>query len=376
VSDPAAGLSVGLQLFPGAARDVVAEARTAEALGFSSVWVADHFHGAGRETGWVVPECFTTLAAIAASTERVGLGSCVVSTTKRDPAQIAHAALTLSQLSGGRFALGLGTGFGPDLRAFGAGARKPAARLEATLGVLDELFASSPDRPYSGDWEERHFEGAFLNLPGAEPPPVLLAAIGPRLLKLTGQRADGWLPFGLTPEVYAQFLERLAPQRPGFAPKLWLPTFVERPGEDRSAEAEATGRLYLSMAPGVLEATLDGSGFEGVVPNSLDWTPETARQIGESIPRELALAAVLHGSPEQCLATLEKFERAGCREVVLRITDAEQRPADAAYIAENVLAPLEESGTGASGSAQSNPDVDIEGVGVDLHTRSEHGIEH
>ncbi|MBB4661395.1 LLM class flavin-dependent oxidoreductase [Conexibacter arvalis] len=324
---------VGVQVFPGQPRDAVAEAIAYERLGISSVWIADHFHGAGRDTSWIVPEVFTTLGAVAASTETLRFGTCVVSTTKRDPAVLAHGALTLSSLSGGRFELGLGTGFGPDLHAFGIPTRAAVSRLEESLEVVRGLFASSPERPFDHDGRRWQLSGAFLNLPGAAAPPVSLAAIGPRMLELAATRADGWLPFGLTPDIYRAFLDRMAPRSAAFRARLWVPTFVEEPGEDRSAEAEASGRLYLSMAPQVLEHAL-GAEAGGSAGSSLAWSPERGREIARAIPRELALAVTVHGPPERCVEQLRAFEAAGCDGVVLRITDPTRRRGDVERLAQ------------------------------------------
>jgi alkanesulfonate monooxygenase SsuD/methylene tetrahydromethanopterin reductase-like flavin-dependent oxidoreductase (luciferase family) len=320
---------VGVQVFPGAPAAAVDEARLYESLGADSVWVADHFHGAGRDSGWAVPELFTTLGAIAARTSRVRLGSCVASTTKRQPAQIAHAALTLSALSDDRFELGLGTGFGPDLSAFGVPTTAAVSRLEESLDVIFGLFRASADEPLRHAGERWRLEDAFLCVPGGSPPRVLLAAIGPRMLAITAARAGGWLPFGMTPALFGEFRERMEPLPDGFAARIWIPTFVERPGEDRSAEAEATGRLYLSMAPQVLEAALGHRAPVAGRESSLTWTPERGRDVAETVPRDLALAVTLHGSPQRCAEQVLEFAAHGCTGVVLRMTDTARRSEDA-----------------------------------------------
>jgi phthiodiolone/phenolphthiodiolone dimycocerosates ketoreductase len=330
---------LGLQVFPGTPGGAVEEAQLYESLGFDSVWVADHFHGAGRDDTWAVPELFTTLGAIAATTSSVRLGSCVASTTKRDPAAIAHSALTLSALSDGRFALGLGTGFGPDLRAFGVDTAGAVSRLAESLDVIRGLFTATADAPLAHAGQRWQLDGAFLNIPGAPPPPILLAAIGPRMLAITGARADGWLPFGMSPELFGQFLSRLGPLPAHFSPRLWIPTFVERPGEDRSAEAEATGRMYLSMAPQVLDAALGVDVTVSAGPSSLGWSPERGRAAAESVPAGLALAVTIHGPPERCAEQVLEFAREGCRGVVLRMTDTERRREDV----ERLVGPLTEA---------------------------------
>lgn len=337
----ASDLRIGVQLFPGSPRGVLDEARLCEQLGFDSIWVADHFYGAGRDETWVVPEVISLLGALTAVTTEIGIGSCVLSLLKRNAAIVAHAALTLNELASGRFQLGIGTGLGPEVRAFGVDAAKPASHLEEALRVVSGLFASNPtDRfTFHGEWNT--LESAFLNLPDATPPPVLVAAVAPRALALTERVADGWIPFGLAPSTYAEFLGQMPLRRSGFRASLWLPTFIERDGEDRSAEAEAVGRLYLSMAPSVLEVVLEGHTAAPAVDTATRWDPMKAKELAASVPADIARAVTLHGSPTQCVETLERFYEAGCLSPILRITDSARRAEDIERLASHVIKPLE-----------------------------------
>ena len=329
------GLDIGIQVFPGSPTAAIEEAQRYESLGFTSIWVADHFHGAGRDTDWVVPEVFSLLGAMAAVTSTIHLGSCVLAMAKRSPAIVAQAALTLSALSRGRFQLGVGTGFGPDLRAFGVDTTGLAARLEEAIRVIRGLFRSNPDQPFSlsGNWNR--LDHAFLNVPEAKPPPILVAAMGPRMLAVTEHLADGWIPFALSPAIYAEFLSRMPSRPQHFRAALWIPTFIEAPGEDRTSEAVAVGRLYLSMAPKALEA-LFGSRFV-TASAATSWNREAAAAFWQDIPREAALAVTLHGSADQCVEQLTDFAAAGCDMAVLRLTDAGRRQHDAERIAREVI---------------------------------------
>src|SRR5690242_1214317 len=146
-SDEQECLSIGIQL-PEVEREVrwpemLSIARTVEASGFDSIWLGDHmlYRGAGRqECGpWDV---WTTLAALAASTERVHLGPLVASTAFHPPGLVARMAATIDEVSRGRFILGLGTGWNePEFRAFGVPFEHKVARFEEAFTIIRRLLA-------------------------------------------------------------------------------------------------------------------------------------------------------------------------------------------------------------------------------------------
>src|SRR6202521_333953 len=116
--------------------------RLAEHLGFESVWVFDHFQTEPDPTDELTFESFTTLAALAASTERVRLGQVVICTAFRNPALTAKMIGTLDVISGGRMELGIGAGWKEDeWRAYGYGFPDTKTRL-ATLA--DHLEVITP----------------------------------------------------------------------------------------------------------------------------------------------------------------------------------------------------------------------------------------
>ena len=133
--------------------DTAEWARRAEALGFDSVWVSDHFfysfarYGADRSPIASL-EPLTTLAGIAAVTDRVRLGTLVLCAAFRHPALLAKAATSIDLLSGGRFDLGLGAGWmAEEFEAFGyryGSTGERFAILEETLDVLKQLFTGEP----------------------------------------------------------------------------------------------------------------------------------------------------------------------------------------------------------------------------------------
>ncbi|MBV9411891.1 MAG: LLM class flavin-dependent oxidoreductase, partial [Acidimicrobiia bacterium] len=128
-------------------------ARRAEALGFGSIWLADHLfwdvakYGGPEET-FDVYDPIAGLAALARLTADVRLGILVASVPLRPPSVLAKALSTLDVISGGRLIAGLGAGnYAPELDAAGVGLEPPRTRLdrlEEAIDVLDGLFAGGP----------------------------------------------------------------------------------------------------------------------------------------------------------------------------------------------------------------------------------------
>jgi F420-dependent oxidoreductase-like protein len=129
---------------PEAWRRTQAAAQRAEQLGFDSIWVFDHFHTTPQPRDTITFEAFTTLAALAPITRRVGLGQLVTCAGYRNPALLAKMASTLDVTSGGRVELGLGAGWkAEEWRAYGYGfppLRERMALLRDSLEIVSRMF--------------------------------------------------------------------------------------------------------------------------------------------------------------------------------------------------------------------------------------------
>jgi probable F420-dependent oxidoreductase len=189
-------------------------ARRAEARGIDSLWVYDHliFRMPGEpEDG--IHEAWTLLSALAAATERVELGTIVLGTGFRPPALLAKMAATVDEVAGGRLILGLGTGWHePEYAAFGYPFDHRAGRFEEALRIILPLTRGERVT-FHGRWHQ--VDDAVLLPPPPRPArlpgrmPILIAARGERVLRLTARHADAWNAawFGL-PD--ARFRQRLA----------------------------------------------------------------------------------------------------------------------------------------------------------------------
>jgi probable F420-dependent oxidoreductase len=163
----------------------------AEALGLQSVWVCDHSvsNTPGRQVEGI-HEGWTILSALAASTSRVELGQLVMCASFRNPALLAKMAATADAISGGRLLLGLGAGwYDPEYEAFGYPTDHRVGRFEEALQIIGPLLRG----------ESVAFAGRFHQVRNAvllpkpdRPIPILVAAKGPRMLRLTARHADAW----------------------------------------------------------------------------------------------------------------------------------------------------------------------------------------
>jgi alkanesulfonate monooxygenase SsuD/methylene tetrahydromethanopterin reductase-like flavin-dependent oxidoreductase (luciferase family) len=173
-----------------------------EALGLDTMWIPDHFVFPWQPSSpWL--ECFSVLAALAARTSRIRLGSLVTHTVYRNPAILARTAMSLDQISGGRLELGLGSGASEYdwTMTSGAAPAPPAERVDRfveTVEIVDGLLRRTLDT-YAG----RYFSVADAALaPGpVQRPRLLIAASGPRMLKTAARYADAWVTEGAYPEL-------------------------------------------------------------------------------------------------------------------------------------------------------------------------------
>lgn len=199
---------------------VVDSARAAEAAGFDSVWVGDSL--LARPRG----EPLLLLAAIAGATRRVTLGTAVLLPLLRHPLSLAHGLATLDRVAESRLVVGVGPGAElpgthAELKALGVPSDR---RVSAMLASLDRCR-----RLWGGADAEAQLQPTPYRQGG---PPIWVGATGPRMLRATGERFEGWLPFSITPEIYAAGLRTVRDS-------------AERGGRDPDAIAAG---LYLTVA--------------------------------------------------------------------------------------------------------------------------------
>ena len=188
-------------------------ARAAEEVGFDSIWVGDHllYREDGRpERGpW---DAWTTLATLAASTERVRLGPLVACAAFHPPGILARMAATIDEASGGRFVFGIGAGWNEtEFGAYGIPFDQRAARFQEAFEIVRRLLAG----------ERVTFEGRFAQaqdavlLPRpARRVPLMIGSTGERVLGIALPHVDAWntwyTGFGNTAQGLAPVNERIS----------------------------------------------------------------------------------------------------------------------------------------------------------------------
>jgi len=172
----------------------------ADRLGFHSVWSAEAYGS----------DAVTTLTWVAALTKQIYVGTAIMQIPARTPTLTATTAITLDQLSGGRFLLGLGVS-GPQVIEgwHGLPFGKPLARTREYVEIVRSVWRREKPVEFKGQYYQIPYAGSDATglgkplksiLHGRPDIPIYLAAIGPRNVALAAEIADGWLPIFFSPE--------------------------------------------------------------------------------------------------------------------------------------------------------------------------------
>lgn len=309
---------------------------------YHSIWLPDHMVSFWPDSIWT-PE-FTDLATVSPSphrhldglavaaaaavkTTRVPIASSVVDTVRRHPSLLAQTALTIDHLSGGRFILGLGSGEAENTVPYGFDFSKPVGRFEEALKVIRLLWDSDGPVDFEGQFyrlqhariDTEAYEGRF--------PRIWIGASGPRMLRITGQYADGWWPAGAwTPEDYAAKLGvvRDAAEQAGRDPQAIVPAYIMTCliGDDSELAEILAAPMIKAWILLVSADVLKSFGFEHPMGDSwrgfqdLDPGVLTREKIIDVLARvepEAILALVPHGTPKQVARRIKAYVDAGLR---------------------------------------------------------------
>lgn len=227
-------MKIGLQIYhfdwPGSPQNIgsklVEIAKAAEKMGFSSLWVMDHFFQLGDAFGPIdapLLEAYATMSYLAAVTRRIKVGVLVTNNISRHPGVLVKMATTLDVLSGGRAYLGIGPGGMVEREMTGLGIPHPPLkerieRLEETLEIFHHMWRGDPS-PYTG----RHYQLMKpINSPQplSKPHPPIMIGMwkgGRKMLRLTAKYADACnFQFGSPLKEYPDWMRARYAERKAF----------------------------------------------------------------------------------------------------------------------------------------------------------------
>ncbi len=328
------------------AANLLKNAQRNEAQGLDALWWPDHFMGWFPQSLWTpdITELATfqpnpdiyfdplvAIAAVAPATQRIRLGTAVTEPLRRHPVQLAQAFLTLDHLAPGRIICGLGCGEAENLIPYGIPFEQPVAHLEEALQVIRLLW--STDGPVNFNGHHFRLEGAVLGLrPTPQgPPPIWLAAHGPRMLELAARYGDGWLPVYMPIDDYrrrwAHLQERMAAlgrDADRFTPGMYATVVFAESHEEAHRLLEAPLLRFLTLTQPASTFARHGAthplGADAY--GMLEFIPARvprakALELIEQVPRAVVEDGTLHGTPEEVAEQVLAYYAAGLRHIVL-----------------------------------------------------------
>lgn len=284
-------MPTGILLFPNpqainVVDDVVAQARRAYDLGVRQIWLGqqnDH-------------DAIALAALIGAAVPGLGVGTAVVPINPRHPLIVASLAQTAQAASHGNFSLGLGLGgHEPERQAFGTTWSNTIIHLREHLTVLRSIFDTGAV-DFSGNEITAHPLWP-VRVAGGAPVPLYIAAMGTKALQVTGELADGTLPFLAGPRTIAEFIE---------------PTIAKS-----AADAGRRKPRIIAQVPALVSDDVDAAkNFVAEKLSFFETMPSYQKVIArEGVANAVDLAAV--GSAESVRRQLQSYLDAGATEVLL-----------------------------------------------------------
>ncbi len=241
--------------------------------GLDTIWAA-------QASGW---DALTALTLAGTQAPAARLGTSVVPVRQRHPLVLAGQALSVQAATGNRLTLGVGAGIGVMVSGmFGLPAGRPVEYLREYLAVLLPLLRGEPVDHHG----EMITAVGSAAIPGAEPPPVLLAALGRRMLRLAGETTGGTITWMTGPRAFATHVVPLITAaarevgRP--APRIVAGLPVTVTGDADDARERIAGRFGMAGRVPEYRAVLDHEGVDGPADVAIAGDEETvARRIGE-----------------------------------------------------------------------------------------------
>ncbi|MCL7383682.1 MAG: LLM class flavin-dependent oxidoreductase [Thaumarchaeota archaeon] len=299
--------------------DLLSEACLCEAVNLDGVWYPDYqapFSG--------TLELYVTLTSVALKTSRVFIGSMVTDVLRRHPMVTAHAFASLSCVAPKRIVLGLGAGAGTSHFRYGIKLNDLAMRLKEGINVIKLLWKSTPDKP-------ANFKGKHFSLEKAGPPlkpasniPIYVASYGPKMIEITAELANGWIPESHTPITYRLTLDKIYSLMKKFGrkveelePCLAAIFYPFEPNEKSYKRILNAAKHYLAAYPDIQWIAGYGRNHPGLRTQQLVLKPKLWDELASQVPDNLADSTIIYGKIEECVDKIARFRDAGCGHMIL-----------------------------------------------------------
>lgn len=289
-------------------------AKYAEAKGFDAVWQAD---------SRLVRDAVVPMAAFAASTDRIKIGSGVIDIWTRNAARLASTFSTLDDLAPGRMICGLGAWWDPLAAKVGIDRSRP---LKVMREVVDAVRALLANETVTMDGFHVHLDGVELDYVHQErrpkDVPIYIGATGMQMMEMTGEIADGAvLNYLVSPSYNVGALEALAR---GAAKAGRTLDDIDRPqlvvcsvDEDRDAALDGARLLvtqYLGQQPHIMKASGVPQALLDEIGEVLTW-PATHDQVvaaSKLVPDDIVQMITASGTPDEVRAKVDEYVASGC----------------------------------------------------------------
>jgi 5,10-methylenetetrahydromethanopterin reductase len=295
-------------------RDGLDYVRYAEMRGFEAVWQAE---------SRLVRDAIVPMAAYAAVTERLKIGSGVINNWTRNIGLLAATFLTLDDLAPDRIICGIGAWWDPLARNVGIDRRKPLTAMRETIVVLRRLL-NMERVTFHGEFH--HVDGIELDVVhGRDEPrhvPIMIGATGDQMMEMAGEIGDGVLLNYCVPPEYndkaMELLEKGARKAGRSMEDIDRPQLVVCSVDHDHAKAIDTTRglltQYLAQQPHIAKASGVSPEVVAQIQSILGW-PATHEQIQRAkhlVPEELILRITASGTPEEARAKVSEYRKRGC----------------------------------------------------------------
>lgn len=287
--------------------EIVDLVKLAEALGYESAWVAEG-HGGDQ---------FAILAACAAQTSRIGLGTAISSVFVRSVPTIAMAAATVNDIAGGRFILGLGSSHKVQVEGeHGVQYTKPLTRVRETVAAIRELLREGR-LSYQGETVRvEAFDLWFA--PQRRPLPIYLSAVFPKGIALCGEIADGIILTRSTVKTAAEVRRHLsegaarAGRDPGaIALTSLLPTAVAETRDEALARLRPGLALYAGFFPRYNRLMAEHGFAEEAAVIAEAWARGDREGAERAVSDAMIDGTSVCGTPQQCRDKIEAYRQSG-----------------------------------------------------------------